>query len=65
LPAPIYSYRGEVTIGLMVDAALIPDPHQIVVALGSGRSALITAGQMPRSRVRRQVALRLRRPQYA
>ncbi|MGA9860374.1 MAG: wax ester/triacylglycerol synthase family O-acyltransferase [Solirubrobacteraceae bacterium] len=26
----IFSYRGEVTIGLMVDAALVPDPDQIV-----------------------------------
>jgi WS/DGAT/MGAT family acyltransferase len=26
----IFSYRGEVTVGLMVDAALIPDPEQIV-----------------------------------
>ena len=29
----IFSYRGEVTIGLMVDAALIPEPDQIVTAL--------------------------------
>jgi WS/DGAT/MGAT family acyltransferase len=29
----IYSYRGEVTVGLMVDAALVPDPNQIVRAL--------------------------------
>ena len=26
----IFSYRGEVTVGLMVDATLIPDPDQIV-----------------------------------
>ena len=26
----IYSYRGEVTVGLMVDAALVPDPDEIV-----------------------------------
>ncbi len=26
----IFSYRGEVTVGLMVDAALIPDPDRIV-----------------------------------
>jgi diacylglycerol O-acyltransferase / wax synthase len=26
----IFSYRGEVTVGLMVDAALIPDPGKIV-----------------------------------
>ncbi len=29
----IFSYRGEVTIGLMVDAALIPDPDRIVTQL--------------------------------
>jgi diacylglycerol O-acyltransferase / wax synthase len=29
----IFSYRGEVTVGLMVDAALIPDPGQIVTQL--------------------------------
>jgi WS/DGAT/MGAT family acyltransferase len=26
----IYSYRGEVTVGLMVDAALVPDPDEVV-----------------------------------
>ena len=29
----IFSYRGEVTVGLMVDAALVPDPEQVVAAL--------------------------------
>ncbi|HEY5188258.1 MAG TPA: wax ester/triacylglycerol synthase family O-acyltransferase [Solirubrobacteraceae bacterium] len=29
----IFSYRGEVTVGLMVDAALVPDPDQIVSGL--------------------------------
>jgi WS/DGAT/MGAT family acyltransferase len=29
----IFSYRGGVTVGLMVDAALIPDPDQIVAQL--------------------------------
>jgi diacylglycerol O-acyltransferase / wax synthase len=29
----IFSYRGEVTVGLMVDAALIPDPDRIVSEL--------------------------------
>ena len=29
----IFSYRGEVTVGLMVDAALIPDPDRIVTQL--------------------------------
>jgi diacylglycerol O-acyltransferase len=36
----IYSYRGEVTVGLMVDAALIPDPDQIAVALERELDAL-------------------------
>jgi diacylglycerol O-acyltransferase len=36
----IYSYRGEVTVGLMVDAALVPDPDQIVVALERELDAL-------------------------
>ncbi|HLY48424.1 MAG TPA: wax ester/triacylglycerol synthase family O-acyltransferase [Solirubrobacteraceae bacterium] len=29
----IFSYRGEVTVGLMVDAALVPDPGEIVKQL--------------------------------
>jgi diacylglycerol O-acyltransferase / wax synthase len=29
----IFSYRGEVTVGLMVDAALVPDPGKIVSQL--------------------------------
>lgn len=29
----MFSYRGEVTIGLMVDAALIPDPGEVVKQL--------------------------------
>ena len=29
----IFSYRGEVTVGLMTDAALVPDPDQIVSKL--------------------------------
>ena len=28
----IFSYNGEVTVGLMVDAGLIPDPERIVAA---------------------------------
>ena len=26
----IFSYRGEVTIGLLADTGLVPDPHAIV-----------------------------------
>ena len=29
----IFSYRGDVTVGLMVDATLIPDPELIVTQL--------------------------------
>ena len=29
----IFSYNGEVTVGLMVDAELIPDPDQAVAQL--------------------------------
>jgi diacylglycerol O-acyltransferase / wax synthase len=29
----IFSYRGEVTVGLMVDAALVPDPEEITIGL--------------------------------
>ncbi len=36
----IFSYRGEVTVGLMVDAALIPDPDQIVDQLERELDAL-------------------------
>jgi diacylglycerol O-acyltransferase / wax synthase len=36
----IFSYRGEVTIGLMVDAALIPDPDRIVTQLQRELTAL-------------------------
>ena len=36
----IFSYRDEVTVGLMVDAALIPDPEQIIARLGEELTAL-------------------------
>ena len=29
----IFSYRGEVTVGLMVDAAMIPDPGHVIAQL--------------------------------
>ncbi len=32
----IFSYRGEVTVGLMVDAALVPDPEPIVEPVRAG-----------------------------
>jgi len=36
----IFSYRGEVTVGLMVDAALIPDPDHVVAQLEHELEAL-------------------------
>ncbi|MGZ4179828.1 MAG: wax ester/triacylglycerol synthase family O-acyltransferase [Solirubrobacteraceae bacterium] len=36
----IFSYRGEVTVGLMADAALIPDPDRIVTRLEDELKAL-------------------------
>jgi hypothetical protein len=36
----IFSYRGEVTVGLMVDAKLVPDPDQIVSGLEAELDAL-------------------------
>jgi hypothetical protein len=36
----IFSYRGEVTIGLMVDAALVPAPNHIVMQLEREVAAL-------------------------
>ena len=44
----IFSYRGEVTIGLMVDAALIPDPDQIVTQLERELEALGELEAAPR-----------------
>jgi WS/DGAT/MGAT family acyltransferase len=41
MSASIFSYRGEVTVGLMVDAALIPDPDEVVVQLERELAALL------------------------
>ena len=49
----IFSYRGEVTVGLMVDARLVPDPHEITVQLEDELQAL--ASLAPTTRKRRQV----------
>jgi len=40
----IFSYRGEVTVGLMVDAGLVPDPDHIVTELGRELNALAKIG---------------------
>ncbi len=46
----IYSYRGEVTVGLMVDAALVPDPERIVTQLERELKALAKLGHDGRIR---------------
>lgn len=54
----IFSYRGEVTVGLMVDAALVPDPDRIVASLEHelGLLAQVEAGGRIRSPHRRRRA---------
>jgi len=47
----IFSYRGEITVGLMVDAALIPDPDHVVAQLEHELEAL---GHLPRAKSRRR-----------
>ena len=42
----IFSYRGEVTVGLMADAALVPEPGQIVDQL-ERELATLAAGTRP------------------
>jgi diacylglycerol O-acyltransferase len=55
----IFSYRGEVTVGLMVDAELIPEPDEIVTGL---EQELDTLRHMnPRVRPKRTQ----RRPRHA
>jgi len=46
----IFSYRGEVTVGLMVDAALVPDPDEIVTQF---ERELYALGQLEIGRRRR------------
>ena len=48
----IFSYRDEVTVGLMVDAALTPDPGEIIKQLERELDALDAT--RPRARHRRQ-----------
>jgi diacylglycerol O-acyltransferase len=61
----IFSYRGEVTVGLMVDAALIPDPGQIVTQLERELQVLgglDTAPKRRPARRRRQAAGSSKKP---
>ena len=44
----IFSYRGEVTIGLMVDATLVPDPDQIAGRIGKELETLRPMRRSPR-----------------
>jgi diacylglycerol O-acyltransferase len=62
LSVSIFSYRGEVTIGLMVDAALVPDPAQITAEIGR---ELQTLARLDRRRRRRPASQRRRRPSSA
>jgi len=50
----IFSYRGEVTVGLMVDAALVPDPGEVVVQFEREVRAL--GGPAPRRSARSRSA---------
>jgi diacylglycerol O-acyltransferase len=51
----IFSYRGEVTVGLMVDAALVPDPDHIAGRLHDELATLRPLRKSPRrSSERRQ-----------
>jgi WS/DGAT/MGAT family acyltransferase len=57
----IFSYRGEVTVGLMVDAALVPDPDQIMTELEKELRALwrlASEGRRPRPSRQRQATRR-------
>jgi diacylglycerol O-acyltransferase len=36
----IFSYSGEITVGLMVDAGLIPDPERIIAGVEREMKAL-------------------------
>jgi diacylglycerol O-acyltransferase len=61
----IFSYRGEVTVGLMVDAALIPDPGQIVTQLERELQALgrlDATGKRPPVRRHRRAAEPSKKP---
>ena len=56
----IFSYRGEVIVGLMVDAELVPDPEAIVDQLERELEALATLEPQPRRSVSPERARSLR-----
>jgi WS/DGAT/MGAT family acyltransferase len=43
LGVSIFSYAGEVTVGVSVDAALVPDPHRLLIAFQDELEALAAA----------------------
>jgi diacylglycerol O-acyltransferase / wax synthase len=54
----VFSYRGEITVGLMVDAALIPNPDEVITQLERELDALARlnrTGSRSRSRPPRAV----------
>jgi diacylglycerol O-acyltransferase len=57
----IFSYRGEVTVGLMVDATLIPDPGLIVTQLERELDSLARLKQTNRPPRRRRAPARARK----
>lgn len=48
----IFSYDGQVTVGFMVDAGLIPDPDAIVAAVDAELAELLPPMRQPRRRRR-------------
>lgn len=58
----IFSYRGEVTVGLMVDAKLVPDPDTIAAALEQELQSLSELPATARPRPRRRRATTGTRP---
>lgn len=60
----IFSYRREVTVGLMADAALIPDPDRVIAQLNRELKAL-AAGPKPRPRPARRPRPASRAPRPA
>lgn len=46
----IFSYDGGVTVGLQVDAGLVPDPETIIAAIGEELAALAPSPPRPRRR---------------
>ncbi|KFE60137.1 Wax ester synthase/acyl-CoA:diacylglycerol acyltransferase [Hyalangium minutum] len=49
LGVSIFSYAGQVTVGVSVDAGLVPDPHRLVVAFQDELAALAAEASSPGS----------------